>query len=70
MRTYSGSQIPWVRLVGLLLAIVMAIAVVRGAWEIVVLAGLVTVLVAAYLLRNRMRRRLLYDRNAHRPPVP
>ena len=68
MRTSSGISPTWLRALGVLLVVVVAIAVIRGAWDILVLAALLTLLIGAHLLRHRMRRRLLYDRDTHRPP--
>ncbi|HET6532627.1 MAG TPA: hypothetical protein VFH03_18735 [Actinoplanes sp.] len=60
---------PWVLAFGALTAVLL-VAVVTGAREVLVLTVLVTVLTGAYLLRSRMRRRLLYDRDARRGGRP
>jgi hypothetical protein len=65
---------PWVLALGALVAVVLiaavAVAVAGGGPEVLASTVLLSVLVGAYLLRSRMRRRLLYDRDTRRGGRP
>lgn len=57
----AGIQPRWGRALGALIAIVILIAMTRGAWEIVIATAAVALLVGGYLLRRRARRQTVYD---------
>lgn len=51
----------WGRALGAFVAVVILIALSRGAWEVVVGTVLVTVLVGGYALQRRARRAAVYE---------
>ena len=51
----------WGRAVGALIAVVILIAMTRGAWELAVGVAVLAVLVGGYLLQHRARRHTIYD---------
>jgi hypothetical protein len=55
------AQPRWGRPLGALIAVVILVAVTRGAWEIVVGTAVVVLLVSGYLLRRQVRRQSVYD---------
>jgi hypothetical protein len=62
MSATARIQPRWGRPLGALIAVVVLVAVTRGAWEIVVGTVVVVLLVGGYLLRRRVRRQSVYDR--------
>jgi Flp pilus assembly protein TadB len=50
----------WGRALGSLVAVVVLIAMTRGAWEVVVATVVIALLVGGYLLQRRARRRTVH----------
>lgn len=62
--TGTGRTQPrWGRPLGALVAVVILIAMTRGAWEIVVGTAVLVLLVGGYLLQARARRQTVHDRH-------
>jgi hypothetical protein len=57
------AQPRWGRALGALIAVVILIAMTRGAWEVIVGIAVLALLVGCYLLQARARRHAVYDRH-------
>ena len=55
----------WGRASGALIALVILIAMARGAWEVAVGTTVIALLVGGYVLRRRARRHAIYDRHGN-----
>ena len=53
----------WGRALGALIAVVILVAMTRGAWEVAVGTAVIALLVGGYLLQGRARRHTIYDRH-------
>jgi hypothetical protein len=70
MRRSGRIQPTWGRTLGVLIAVLLGLAVVWGVVEVIVLAAVVSLLVASYLVRRHVRRAMLQGSHLPEPTVP